>query len=85
MCRVNGQPLLLLYLQRLVFVSMLYFWVLEYRPIVCKISFSEDLFIFSRKFVGVDFKVKHVTIGGKKLKLAIWDTGNCLSDNGLFT
>ena len=26
--------------------------------------------------VGVDFKVKHVTIGGKKLKLAIWDTGN---------
>lgn len=25
---------------------------------------------------GVDFKVKYVTIGGKKLKLAIWDTGN---------
>ena len=24
---------------------------------------------------GVDFKVKMVTIGGKKLKLAIWDTG----------
>lgn len=24
---------------------------------------------------GVDFKVKHVTVGGKKLKLAIWDTG----------
>lgn len=24
----------------------------------------------------MDFKVKHVTIGGKKLKLAIWDTGN---------
>ncbi|KAK6792198.1 hypothetical protein RDI58_011279 [Solanum bulbocastanum] len=23
---------------------------------------------------GVDFKVKHVTLGGKKLKLAIWDT-----------
>ncbi|KAL3648591.1 Ras-related protein rabc1 [Castilleja foliolosa] len=22
----------------------------------------------------MDFKVKHVTIGGKKLKLAIWDT-----------
>lgn len=29
-------------------------------------------------FAGVDFKVKHVTIGGKKLKLAIWDTGNNL-------
>lgn len=26
--------------------------------------------------VGVDFKVKHVTLEGKKLKLAIWDTGN---------
>lgn len=25
--------------------------------------------------VGVDFKIKHVTVGGKKLKLAIWDTG----------
>lgn len=25
--------------------------------------------------VGVDFKVKYVAIGGKKLKLAIWDTG----------
>jgi hypothetical protein len=24
---------------------------------------------------GVDFKVKMVTTGGKKLKLAIWDTG----------
>ncbi|CAB4308965.1 unnamed protein product [Prunus armeniaca] len=24
--------------------------------------------------VGVDFKVKYVTLGGKKLKLAIWDT-----------
>ncbi|XP_011657439.1 ras-related protein RABC1 isoform X2 [Cucumis sativus] len=23
---------------------------------------------------GVDFKIKHVTVGGKKLKLAIWDT-----------
>lgn len=23
----------------------------------------------------MDFKVKHVTLGGKKLKLAIWDTG----------
>lgn len=27
-------------------------------------------------FLGVDFKVKFVDIGGKKLKLAIWDTGN---------
>lgn len=29
-------------------------------------------------FLGVDFKVKFVDIGGKKLKLAIWDTGNLL-------
>lgn len=27
------------------------------------------------RVAGVDFKVKYVTIGGKKLKLAIWDTG----------
>ncbi|KAJ0748537.1 putative small GTP-binding protein [Helianthus annuus] len=27
--------------------------------------------------IGVDFKVKYVTINGKKLKLAIWDTGSC--------
>lgn len=26
-------------------------------------------------YVGVDFKVKYVTVDGKKLKLAIWDTG----------
>jgi len=26
--------------------------------------------------VGVDFKVKYVTIDNKKLKLAIWDTGS---------
>lgn len=31
-----------------------------------------DAFISS---AGVDFKVKYVTLGGKKLKLAIWDTG----------
>lgn len=27
-------------------------------------------------YAGVDFKIKYVTLGGKKLKLAIWDTGN---------
>jgi hypothetical protein len=27
-------------------------------------------------YAGVDFKVKYVSVGGKKLKLAIWDTGN---------
>lgn len=26
--------------------------------------------------IGVDFKVKYVNMGGKKIKLAIWDTGN---------
>lgn len=24
---------------------------------------------------GVDFKIKFLTVGGKKLKLTIWDTG----------
>lgn len=30
---------------------------------------------------GVDFKVKYVNVGDKKLKLAIWDTGN---QSGIF-
>lgn len=32
----------------------------------------------------MDFKIKHVTLGGKKLKLAIWDTGNELCYMVLF-
>jgi len=32
---------------------------------------------------GVDFKVKYVNLGGKKLKLAIWDTGNSIHDSFL--
>ena len=27
---------------------------------------------------GVDFKIKFLTVGGKKLKLTIWDTGKYL-------
>lgn len=27
-------------------------------------------------FAGVDFKIKLLTVGGKRLKLTIWDTGN---------
>jgi hypothetical protein len=27
---------------------------------------------------GVDFKIKFLTLGGKKLKLTIWDTGKYL-------
>ena len=30
-------------------------------------------------YAGVDFKVKYVDAGGKKLKLAIWDTGKSKS------
>lgn len=30
-------------------------------------------------YAGVDFKVKYVDAGGKKLKLAIWDTGESKS------
>ena len=26
--------------------------------------------------LGVDFKIKFLTVSGKKLKLTIWDTGN---------
>jgi small GTP-binding protein len=35
---------------------------------------SDDTFEDLTPTIGVDFKIKHVTIGGKKLKLAIWDT-----------
>ncbi|AQK65210.1 Ras-related protein RABC2a [Zea mays] len=28
--------------------------------------------------IGVDFKIKFLTVGGKKLKLTIWDTGLCV-------
>ncbi|XP_077224217.1 ras-related protein RABC1-like [Tasmannia lanceolata] len=38
------------------------------------LSFTSDTFEDLSPTIGVDFKVKIVTIGGKKLKLAIWDT-----------
>ncbi|KAL3626917.1 Ras-related protein rabc1 [Castilleja foliolosa] len=38
------------------------------------LSFTSDTFEDLSPTIGVDFKVKHVTLGGKKLKLAIWDT-----------
>ncbi|RDX64338.1 Ras-related protein RABC1 [Mucuna pruriens] len=38
------------------------------------LSFTSDTFEDLSPTIGVDFKVKYVTIGGKKLKLAIWDT-----------
>lgn len=31
-------------------------------------------------FSGVDFKIKLLSVNGKKLKLTIWDTGNRLID-----
>lgn len=38
------------------------------------LSFTSDTFEDMSPTIGVDFKVKFVTLGGKKLKLAIWDT-----------
>ncbi|XP_042961387.1 ras-related protein RABC1-like isoform X2 [Carya illinoinensis] len=38
------------------------------------LSFTSNTFEDLSPTIGVDFKVKHVTMGGKKLKLAIWDT-----------
>ncbi|ONK56709.1 uncharacterized protein A4U43_C10F11920 [Asparagus officinalis] len=38
------------------------------------LRFTADSFEDLSPTIGVDFKVKMVTIGGKKLKLAIWDT-----------
>jgi len=31
-------------------------------------------------YAGVDFKIKMLTVGGKRLKLTIWDTGNIESN-----
>ena len=39
-------------------------------------NWSSDSSISIFSLLGVDFKVKYVNIGGKKLKLAIWDTSN---------
>ncbi|MBA0779710.1 hypothetical protein Gotri_003924 [Gossypium trilobum] len=39
-----------------------------------ELSPTIELYLFC--CVGVDFKVKYVNAGDKKLKLAIWDTGN---------
>lgn len=41
-----------------------------------KLHFVNSLIVLLLSCVGVDFKVKYVDVGGKKLKLAIWDTGN---------
>ncbi|PON41503.1 P-loop containing nucleoside triphosphate hydrolase [Trema orientale] len=38
------------------------------------LTFTSDTFEDLSPTIGVDFKIKHVTLGGKKLKLAIWDT-----------
>ncbi|KAF7834142.1 ras-related protein RABC1-like [Senna tora] len=38
------------------------------------LSFITDSYEDLSPTIGVDFKVKYVTVGGKKLKLAIWDT-----------
>lgn len=38
------------------------------------LSFTSDTFEELSPTIGVDFKIKMVTVGGKRLKLAIWDT-----------
>ncbi|KAH1030178.1 hypothetical protein J1N35_038238 [Gossypium stocksii] len=38
------------------------------------LSFTSDSFEELSPTIGVDFKVKYVNAGDKKLKLAIWDT-----------
>lgn len=46
--------------------------------LICWLLFLYVLIYVSSllSYAGVDFKVKYVNVGGKKLKLAIWDTGN---------
>ncbi|CAD5192751.1 unnamed protein product [Musa acuminata subsp. malaccensis] len=43
------------------------------------LRFTSDSFEDLSPTIGVDFKVKIVNIGGKRLKLAIWDTGLCFA------
>ncbi|VVB16978.1 unnamed protein product [Arabis nemorensis] len=45
------------------------------------LSFTSNTFDDLSPTIGVDFKVKYLTIGDKKLKLAIWDTGDPLISN----
>lgn len=35
-----------------------------------------DVWVMFHSRSGVDFKLKQITIGGKSMKLTIWDTGN---------
>ncbi|ONM15761.1 ras-related protein18A1 [Zea mays] len=49
------------------------------------LRFTADSFDDLSPTIGVDFKVKMVSIGGKKLKLAIWDTVYDVSRRETFT
>uniref|UniRef100_A0A803KX12 Uncharacterized protein n=1 Tax=Chenopodium quinoa TaxID=63459 RepID=A0A803KX12_CHEQI len=49
------------------------------------LSFTSDTFEDLSPTIGVDFKVKYVNIGGKKLKLAIWDTVYDVTRRDTFT
>lgn len=64
-----SHPLLVLWLFLLWFV----YYCTVY-PFIMHLCVSFELIMPP---AGVDFKVKYVTMGGKKLKLAIWDTGIC--------
>ncbi|KAK9110374.1 hypothetical protein Sjap_018434 [Stephania japonica] len=49
------------------------------------LSFTSDTFEDLSPTIGVDFKVKLVNLGGKKLKLAIWDTVYDVTRRDTFT
>ncbi|CAL5206608.1 unnamed protein product [Lathyrus oleraceus] len=49
------------------------------------LRFTSDNFEDLSPTIGVDFKVKYVTLGGKKLKLAIWDTVYDVTRRDTFT
>ncbi|KAF5953907.1 hypothetical protein HYC85_006763 [Camellia sinensis] len=38
------------------------------------LSFTSKYTEYSARTIGVDFKIKYLTVGGKRLKLTIWDT-----------
>ncbi|KAH9691491.1 ras-related protein RABC1 [Citrus sinensis] len=49
------------------------------------LSFTSDTFEELSPTIGVDFKIKHVALGGKKMKLAIWDTVYDVTRRDTFT
>lgn len=74
--KIFHQPLVFLTILVSIELPPIYCFMLSFRSCFSFIwfEFSYDLMSFLCS-VGVDFKIKTLTVGGKRLKLTIWDTG----------